>query len=457
MPLSRATTVLNVLPLLSAGNNGGRGGSALFSHQRQWCLVSNPRQANRPLPTSVDALAEQLSACRSHEAPTLSSEVAVALGLAASASSAYGHVAIYSPTALQQLRQLLTATVYEARDAAPSMILLDDDAPLTLFQLALRHGHLDVAATLGWLASTLAEIGRCLPYWLHQDVWPATGWKSGREDAAAMATFTPAAGEGLLLLTLNEAADSSGPALAVAADLQSGVITSCGVFTNVATVMKSGPAERLLASQLTPETQHCVVTTLLPMLTGGPLLSPLRHPTSSASTDGLPPTLTLPLDFEPPDELNTALQRPERWCVLDPAIFDGLSDVVAGHQERPSAVLVWRRHLGPGGRLLLQLDEKTHVPAHRDPILGTNASHLPPKSGWLAEPENGGPHALSDVALAHALRGTWAVYNDDTDQKKERSFAYCMVIDTDSAGRVFGMECPWSWAYAFDTNPFPFR
>ena len=79
---------------------------------------------------------------------------------------------------------------------------------------------------------------------------------------------------------------------------------------------------------------------------------------------------------------------------------------------------------------------------------------------WTRSPLGGlRQRGESDTTLARLLRGTWAVYNSTSIEGSlnELSFAYCMVMDSDDKGRVFGMDCPWSHPSRSEELPFFFR
>lgn len=144
--------------------------------------------------------------------------------------------------------------------------------------------------------------------------------------------------------------------------------------------------------------------------------------------------------------------RDEIKFLLDPSSVAEADNIILEAEEGPSLDDRGRLRVPLGGERFLEVlphavPSSMPVPAEEMP----ETTPAFPQGGLRGRGE-------SDASLAHLLRGTWAVYNSNAyENAGKMTFAYCMVLDSDAEGRIFGMDCPWSHFARSEDSPFFFR
>lgn len=335
-----------------------------------------------------------------------------------SVAGAYHSVLRYDVPKMDAVARMLTDTVGEDRVA---------------FEAALSGGRIEAAADMAWVAMALGQLHRGLHAWLKLQCFTRT------QLLAPLPTQT------LLLIANPSGADE--PLLAAVIDQETGALGAVGLAPVPLPWGAEGPTVPWPLAPLSGPNAAVFASAL----SAAPGMAQWNcgHVTLSA---GPPPALEAAIAASKPNGAG------ELWQVLDTDLFALLPVDVREELQQRKGVRVHGRRLNPSGILQLDLGGGTWVSASSEPVVSVDLQRT--GGVWLARPAAAAPPksmVQSDAALARSLRGAWAVYNSDGRTKKAPSFAYCMVLDSDAEGRIFGMDCPWSHGSRWEQNPFLFR
>jgi hypothetical protein len=300
------------------------------------------------------------------------------------------------------------------------------------FELALAEGHVAAACEIAVFAMVLRNLNLALR----------------AEPRSAPVSAVSSSDELLLVRFTSRTADTALCILVAPRDATIRALGTLSADENTSALgggeYKFGPVGKAsgIAAQLSAwlERNHAVPQQFVLPLTPGPYLAEARR---IYSAGGMPASA----HRWKPNVITDEIQS-----LIDPFSIEEAGGVIIEAEDDLSLDDRGRLRVPLGGERFLEVLPNAvpfsmPVPAEEMP----ETTPAFPQGGLRGRGE-------SDASLARLLRGTWAVYNSTAyENRGKMTFAYCMVLDSDAEGRIFGMDCPWSHSARSEDLPFFFR